>query len=194
MAHHGYATYLAAVGRNPDAVVEARRAHEVEPLSGIYSANVIWKLYLARRYEEAETEARRLNTWDGYILASLYLQTRRPREAVAMLRKGATESHAGITELMYLGHALGVTGDRAGGHKVLEQMLAFSKQRHVPPEKIAIVYEGLGDRERALQWYEKAYSERSINIWHLPDPRLDGIRTEPRFREIIRRMGLPEAE
>jgi hypothetical protein len=77
---------------------------------------------------------------------------------------------------------------------VLEQMLALSKQRHVPPEQIAIVYEGLGDRERALQWFEKAYSERSINIWHLPDARLDGIRTEPRFREIMRRMGLPQAQ
>ena len=157
-------------------------------------SNVIWKLYLARRYEEAEAEARRLNVWDGYILASVYLQTGRPRDAVAMLRKGATESYAGITELMFLGHALGVTGDQAGGHKVLEQMLALSKQRHVPPEKIAIVYEGLGDRERALQWFEKAYSERSMNIWHLPDPRLERIRTEPRFREIMRRMGLPEAK
>jgi TolB-like protein/Tfp pilus assembly protein PilF len=194
VAHHAYATYLAAVGRNPEAIAEARRAHEVEPLSGIYSANVIWKLYLARRYEDAEAEARRLNTWDGYVLASLYLQTRRPREAVAMLRKAATESYAGIIELMFLGHALGVTGDQAGGHEVLEQMLVLSKQRHVPAEKIALVYEGLGDRERALQWFEKAYSERSINIWHLPDPRLDRIRKEPRFREILRRMGLPEGK
>src|SRR5262249_51696965 len=119
------------------------------------------------------------------------LQTRRQREAIAILRKEATESYAGIAELMYLGHAFGVTGDRAGGHKVLEQLLAFSKQRNVPSENIAIVYEGLGDRERALQWFEKAYSERSINICHLPDPRLEGIRAEPRFREIMRRMGLP---
>jgi TolB-like protein/DNA-binding winged helix-turn-helix (wHTH) protein/Flp pilus assembly protein TadD len=183
MAHHGYATYLAAVGRNAEAVVEARRAHEVEPLSGIYSANVVWKLYLARRYEEAESEKRRLNQWDGYIVASLYLQTRRPREGVAMLRKAATESYAGISELMYLGHALGVTGDQAGAHNVLEQIFALSKQRHVPPEKIAIVYEGLGDREQALQWFAKAYSERSINIWHLADPRLDEIRKEPGSRK-----------
>ena len=193
MAHHGYAGYLAALGRNSEAIVEARRAHEVEPLSGIYSANIIWKLYLARRYDEAEAEARRLNIWDGYVLASVYLQARRPREAVAMLRKAA-ESYAGVTELMFLGHALGVTGDQAGGRKVLGRMLALSKQRHVPPEKIALVYEGLGDRKQALQWYEKAYSERSMNTWHLPDPRLDGIRTEPRFREIMRRMGLPEVK
>ena len=191
MAHHGYATYLAAVGRHAEAIQEARRAHEAEPLSGIYRVNVIWKLYLARRYEEAEAESRRLNTWDGYIVASLYLQTGRTREAVAMFRKEAAASYAGISEMMYLGHALAVTGDRTGGHKVLEQMLALSKHRHVPPEKIALVYEGLGDRERALQWFEKACSERSVNIWHLPDPRLDELRADPRFRDILRRMGLP---
>jgi TolB-like protein/DNA-binding winged helix-turn-helix (wHTH) protein len=192
LALHEYATYLAAEGRESDAVVEARRAHEVEPLSGIYTANVVWKLYLARRYEEAEAEARRLNEWDGYIVASLYLQTKRQREAVALLRKGAAGPYSGVLELMFLGHALGVTGDRAGGRKVLQQMLALSQQRHVPPEYIAIVYEGLGDRARALQWFEKAYSERSMNLWLLPDPRLDGIRAEPRFREILRRMGLPQ--
>src|ERR1044072_1083835 len=115
MALHGYATYLAAVGRNSEAVVEARRAHEVEPLSAIYSSNVIWKLYLARRYEEAEAEARRVNEWNGYVLASLYLQTKRQREALAILRKDAAEAYAGVSELMYLGHALGVTGDLAGG-------------------------------------------------------------------------------
>ena len=99
-----------------------------------------------------------------------------------------------MASTLTIGHALGVTGDQTGGHKVLEQMLTFCKQRHVPPEYIAIVYEGLGERGRALQWFEKAYSERSMNIWLLPDPRLDGIRAEPRFREIMRRMGLPEVK
>jgi len=194
MAHHGYATYLAAVGRKSEAVVEARRAHQVEPLSGIYSTNIIWKLYLARRYEEADAEVRRFNAWNGYIAASLYLQTGRQREAVAILRKGAAEPYSGILELMFLAHALGITGDRAGGYKVLLQMVALSKQSYVPPEYIAMVYEGLGERGRALQWFEKACSERSINIWLLPDPRLDQIRKEPRFREILRRMGLPEVK
>ena len=54
-----------------------------------------------------------------------------------------------------------------------------------------MVYEGLGERERALQWYEKAVAERSINFWIFPDPRLDSIRTEPRFKNLLRRMGLP---
>jgi eukaryotic-like serine/threonine-protein kinase len=196
-AHHIYATYLAEVGRLREAVAEARRAREVEPLSGVYAANVAWKLYLAQQYDEAELELRKLTAWrpnftGGYILASVYLQTGRQREAVAVLQKSATESQRSVLQLMYLGHALGVSGARAEGQKVLEEMQLLSQRRYVPPEYIAIVYEGLGERERALQWFEKAYSERSMNGWILPDPQLDQIRTEPRFKNLMRRMRLPQ--
>jgi tetratricopeptide (TPR) repeat protein len=91
---------------------------------------------------------------------------------------------------MYLAHALGVSGARAEGQKVLAEMQ--SNRRYVPPEYIAIVYEGLGEREQALRWFEKAYAEHSMNGWILPDPRLDPIRTEPRFKKIMRDMGLPQ--
>ena len=85
---------------------------------------------------------------------------------------------------------MGSTGARAEGRKVLDEMLALSQRRYVPPDYIAIVYEGLGDRERALQWFEKAVAERSMNGWILPDPRLDPIRSDPRFQNLMRRMGL----
>jgi len=64
--------------------------------------------------------------------------------------------------------------------------------RYVPPEYIALVYEGLGERDRALAWFEKAYAEHSMNVWMLPDPQLDGIRMEARFQHLMRQMGLPE--
>ena len=158
---------------------------------------MIWKLYLAHEYEEAELEFRKMREWHpnftgGYIMASVYLQTGRQREAVAELQKSAAESHRSILELMYLGHALGVSGARAEGHKVLEEMQSLSQRRYVPPEHFAIVYEGLGERDRALQWFEKACAEHSMNGWILPDPRLDSIRSEPRFKDIMRRMGLPQ--
>jgi tetratricopeptide (TPR) repeat protein len=190
-AHHGYAGYLAALERAGDGVAEAQRAHAVEPLSGVYAANVVWRLCLARQYKEAEEEARRFDQWDGYILASLYLQIGRQREAVAM-QKDAAKPYAGVLELMYLGHALGATGARVEGRKVLDQMLSLLQRRYVPPEYIAVVYEGLGERERALKWFEKAYSEHSMNIWVLPDPQLDSLRSDPRFEDILRRMGLPQ--
>jgi len=180
-----------------EAVAEAKRAREAEPLSGVATANVVWKLYLARQYDQAESEYRKIAAWDpsdtgGYILASVYLQTARPREAIAELRKSAAESHRSILDLMYLGHGLGVSGARADGRKVLEEMLGLSRRRYVPPEYIAVVYEGLGERDRALQWFERAFAERSMNGWILPDPQLDGIRADPRFKSILRRMGLPQ--
>jgi TolB-like protein/DNA-binding winged helix-turn-helix (wHTH) protein len=194
-AHHVYATYLAEVGRVQEAVAEARRARDVEPLNWEYGANVAWKLYLARQYQESELEWRKLvalypGFTGSYGLASLYLQTGRQREAIAEFQKDTAESHRAALQLMYLGHALGVSGARAEGQRVLEEML--SQRRYFPPEYIAIVYEGLGQREQALQWFEKAYAEHSMNGWILPDPQLDQIRAEPRFKEIMRRMGLPQ--
>ncbi len=195
-AHHEYATYLAEVGRIGEAVAEARRAREVEPLSRRFGSNVAWKLYLARQYGEADSEFRRLRAWHpestgSYVLASIYLQTGRQREAVAELRESVEESHRGLFELMFLGHALGVSGARVEAKKVLDEMHALSQRRYVSPMYIAVIYEGLGERDQALHWFERAWAERTINGWILPDPRLDQIRTEPRFKNIMRQMGLP---
>jgi TolB-like protein/DNA-binding winged helix-turn-helix (wHTH) protein/Tfp pilus assembly protein PilF len=196
-AHQNYALYLAEVGRAQEAVTEARRAHEADPLAPIFAVNVVWFAYIAHQYDQAELESRKLLEWDPrltgeYILASVYLQTGRPREALAELQKDAEYSHRSILELMYLGHALGVSGEREKGRKVLEEMQRLSQRRYVPPEFIAVVYEGLGERDLALQWFEKAFAQRSMHAWILPDPRLDQIRTEPRFNALMRRMGLPQ--
>jgi hypothetical protein len=110
---------------------------------------------------------------------------------IALLQQSVAESNRGAIELMYLGHALGVSGARSEAQKVLEEMLRRSHQRYMPPEYIATVYEGLGERDRALHWFQKAYDEHSMNIWMLPDPALDSIRSDPRFKNIMWRMGLP---
>lgn len=196
-AHHSYASYLAAIGRTGEALAEARKAYEVEPLNLEYAANVPWKLYVLHRYDEAELEMRRLKDWwpsfnGTYILASIYLQTGRPQEAVSLAQQSAEDSHRAIIELMFLGRILGVSGARSEGRKILEEMQQPSQRRYVPPEYIAMVYEGLGERDHAIQWFEKAYTERSINIWFLPDPALDSIRSDPRFKKIMQRMGLPQ--
>jgi len=93
---------------------------------------------------------------------------------------------------MFLGHALGVSGARAEAKKVLHEMRAPSQRRYIAPMYIAMVYEGLGERDQALQWFERACAERAINPWILRDPRLDRIRTEPRFKNLMRQMGLPQ--
>jgi len=195
-AHQAYSTLLPLFGRNREAVAEARRAHEILPLSYGWSVNLAMRLYVAREYDEAESEARKLIDWEpnlswGHsLLASVYLKTGRQRQAVAELRRGL-ELHHGLFELMYLGHALGVTGARTEARGVLDEMSSLSQHRYVPPTFIGVVYEGLGDRDRAIEWFKKAFADRSMHIWVLPDPRLDQIRTDPRFALLMRRMGLP---
>jgi hypothetical protein len=120
------------------------------------------------------------------------LQTGRNQEAIAELQQGLVLSRHGVTELMYLGHAFGVSGERASAQKVLDEMKDLSRRRFVPREYVAVVYEGLGDKDSAFQWFEKAFSERSMHSWVYPDPRQDPFRTDPRFKDLMQRMGLSQ--
>jgi tetratricopeptide (TPR) repeat protein len=104
------------------------------PRDSVIAANLSWKLYLAHNYEEAEREFRRWHEWHpwergDYILASIYLQTGRTREAVEELQGASATHRQALMELMYLGHALGVTGARDEGRKVLAEMQALSQSR-----------------------------------------------------------------
>jgi TolB-like protein/DNA-binding winged helix-turn-helix (wHTH) protein/tetratricopeptide (TPR) repeat protein len=198
-AHSAYSLLLAVTGRIPEAVAEERLARQADPLDPVFAASMSWRLYLAHDYEEAETELRKWDEWrpqnrrfGSYILASIFLQTGRTSEAVEELQENAAATHhQTLLELMYLGHALGVTGAPEEGRKILGEMQALSHTRYVPPDYIALVYEGLGNRDQALKWYEKAVEDRSVNVWGLPDQRLDPIRADPRFQKLMRRMGLP---
>jgi TolB-like protein len=196
LAHSAYSMLLAVTGRIQESVAEERLARQADPLDPVFAASLSWRLYLAHNYEEAERERRKWYEWHpqnrvDWVRASIYLQTGRKREAVEDLQVGVAETHhQELLELMFLGHALGVTGAREEGRKILAEMQALLRSRYVPPDYIAMVYEGLGDRDRALEWYQKAVEERSINIWALPDQRLDPIRSDPRFQNLMRRMGL----
>jgi hypothetical protein len=89
------------------------------------------------------------------------MQTARQREAVAVLKETVAQWGRGSTELMYLAHGLGVAGAVAEGKQVLDEMLQRERTNYVPPDHIAVAYEGLGQREQALRWYEKAVAEHS---------------------------------
>jgi hypothetical protein len=71
-------------------------------------------------------------------------------------------------------------------------MMDLSTQRYVPPEYIALVYAGMGDKDNAFQWLDTAIGQRSMQSWVYPDPRIDSLRSDPRFKEVARRMGMPK--
>jgi serine/threonine protein kinase/Tfp pilus assembly protein PilF len=197
-AHQNYAVHLGAVGRRREAIAEALRARELEPLAPVWGVNVGWFYYLDHQYGPAEVECRKAIEmepnygWGHNCLGSVYLQTGRNQEAIAELQQGLDLSQHGMEELMYLGHAFGVSGARARAQKTLDEMKELSRRRFVPPEYAAVVYEGLGDRDSAFQWFEKGYAERSMHSWVYPDPRLDPLRSDPRFKDLMRLMGLSQ--
>lgn len=196
-AHEVYAMYLAAVGRTREAVEETRQALDLDPITAVYSSNLVWRLLCDHRYEEADLEHRRLLQLNSFfkrgpVTASLDLQLGRQQEALAIFREDVTGPNATLMRVMFLGRALGLTGNREEGRKVLERMLSMAQEGYVPPDFIAVVYEGLGNRDKALEWFERAYEERSVDLWLLPDPQLDSIRSDPRFKRILRGMGLAQ--
>ena len=90
-----------------------------------------------------------------------------------------------------LANAYAVTGNRAKALEILEQLKALSKERYVVPVDIAIIYTGLGDRDSAFQWLEKAYQEHAARITEVSEPHFDSLRSDPRFADLMRRIGLP---
>jgi tetratricopeptide (TPR) repeat protein len=91
-----------------------------------------------------------------------------------------------------LGYAYAASGRRGEAQKIVEELKEQAKQRHVTPYGIAMVYVGLGQKDEAFAWLEKAYAERSPGlVWFKTDPMLDTLRTDPRYRDLLRRIGFP---
>jgi predicted nucleic acid-binding protein len=93
-----------------------------------------------------------------------------------------------------LGHALAMTGQRDAARQILDELIEMSRERYVSPYFIAEVYRGLGEIDRTFEWLEKAYEHHSDwLVWLGVEPALDGLRRDPRFTDLMRRVGLPAA-
>jgi len=195
-AHVWYSNYLPVVGRLEEAIASARRAQELEPLSLMNGSLVGRNLYYARRYDEAIEQLRKVLDLDpNFARAHWFLglaleQKGKYPEAIAELQRAFRLSDE-PNFLGGLGHTYGVSGNREGAQKTLVQLLQLSKARYVDSFNLALVHISLGDKEQALQGLERACEERFFYVtWLKFDPRLDGIRTEPRYRDLLRRLKL----
>jgi eukaryotic-like serine/threonine-protein kinase len=196
-AHFWYAIHLQALGRLDEAIAEAKLAQEADPVSPIIGLLPGRTFYLARRYDQAIEQLHKTLEMDPnfprthWWLAMAYEQVGRHEEAVAESQKAVSLSAGEPTYIGQLGHAYAVSGKKAEAQKVLAELKDLSKRRYVAPFDIARVYMGLGDKSRALEWLEKAYEDHSdwvawIKVW----PQFDSLRGEPRFHDLLRRMGL----
>ena len=113
-------------------------------------------------------------------------------EAIAAFQKGSSLSGGDPLIAGGLGHAYAVSGQRDRARKLLEELKQLSKHRYVAPYEIAVIHIGLGDKEQAFEWLEKAFQDHSHwLLWLKVDPRFDSIKGDPRYLDLRRRMGLP---
>ena len=197
-AQHWYAMYFAQIGRNEEAIEEIERARELDPLSLIVNTNVAWAYWFARQYDRAIAQfLKTLEIDPNFGLAHMrlglaYEQKGMFAEAIAAFRKAMVLSPGTSEIIAALGHAYGVTGRRGEALQMLEELKKLSEQRYVSSYDIAVVYLGLGEKDQALAWLARAYEERSGWLgWLKVDPRLDPLRSDPRFQDLLRRMKFP---
>jgi serine/threonine protein kinase/tetratricopeptide (TPR) repeat protein len=196
-AHHWYAICLSTNGRSEQAIASLKRAQQIDPLSLIISADLGLELHFARRYDEAIEQVQKALEMDPNFatghrhLGMAYEQKAMYTESIAEFQKALDVLRGNPFVMGSMGHAYAVSGNRGKARLALSDVLQLSKRRYVSPFAAALIYTGLGDKERALEWLEKALDDRSLDMIFLKvDPRFDRLHAEPQFANLLRRMRL----
>jgi adenylate cyclase len=195
-AHDQYGVLLASQGRLDEALAENKRAAELDPLSPVVPFDMVFTLAWQGKYQAAMQQARRSLDLDPTFSFGQFgigwtdIAAGKVSEAIPELQKAkAMESTAFAAG--WLGYAYAASGDRTRAQAVIEELRQESPQRFISPFYPAIIYLGLGDRERALGGLEKAYEARSNWLTNLKMDRIfDPLRSDPRFIELLRKVGL----
>jgi TolB-like protein/DNA-binding winged helix-turn-helix (wHTH) protein/Flp pilus assembly protein TadD len=196
-AHQWYSELLNNLGRKEDALAQAQAALTLDPVSVNAGQNMARAHYFARRFDEAiETTRKTLELDPSFAIAHLRLG--RAYAAKAMYGPAVKEFQQFSTlsgdiplATASIGNARARSGDRAGAMRSLDELTKLSKRGRVPSICFALVQVGLGDNDQALSWLEKAYQERSDFLLVLKvDPLFDPLRPDPRFQQLLRRIGL----
>jgi len=191
------AAYLKAMGKVEESVTEYQRALEADPVNLINNAALGRDLYLAGHDDRAAEQLRRTIEMDPsfveahYYLGWIFEHKGMFAEAIAELRQALNLSGGDPRFVSALGHAYAISGQRKLAEESLDHLQEQRKQRYVAAYDIAVIYAGLKDMEQTLKYLEMAYQDRSFwMIWLRIDPRFDGIRGDPRYQDILRRMHL----
>jgi serine/threonine-protein kinase len=196
LAHDQYAWLLTMRERFDEAAARSRKAVELDALSPLMNVNRGYWLYLARRFDEANVHFRKTLELDpNYPWAlrtlgwSLLWQGAKAR-ALALMEK-AQSLDADPWSIGCFGYALAASGDRVKAGQMLRDLEHLAKQRYVTPSAPMVVYLGLGEKEKALDWLEKCYEDVDPQCWCLKlEPFYDSLRTEPRFQALLKKVGL----
>jgi len=194
-AHEDRALFLAFMGRRAEALAEVEKSKQVDPYAtgielAVYFQLRDWERVVEAGVREATLD---LNEWTVHAnLGAGYEGTGRLPEAIAEYQKAVDLSNGNADAIASLGHAYAVVGNRVEAEKIVRELEQKVMKAQASPYLPATIYAGLGNKDRAFELLEEAYRDKSLDVaWILkPDPRTDNLRGDPRFQDLLRRVGL----
>jgi TolB-like protein/Flp pilus assembly protein TadD len=193
--HARLADYMSIRGRHDEAIEEAQRVLQVNPISRVYLGWYGLILHRARRYDESIAQCRKALEIDPtyanalWFLALSMEQKGELREAIGALKRAAALS-AGPHHQAQLGRVYGIAGEKTKALNILRGLSSLSRRRYVSPFDLAVVHAGLGDLTALFERLEEAYEQRVFRIIELTLPMFDGLRCDPRWQALVQRLGL----
>jgi TolB-like protein/Flp pilus assembly protein TadD len=189
--------YLLLTGQFERALAETQKALEFDPLSLVINTGLSWQFYLAGQHDRALRALEQTLEMDkDYVFArdllgQVYAQQGRYEEAIAELEKVVALSNRRTLSLAALGYVYAIAGRITEAKQILAELLALAQQKYVSSYDVALIYAGLAENERALEWLEKAYAEHNCWLGFLNiEPRFHSLRPDPRFAALLKRVGL----
>ena len=186
------------MSRTEESLAESKRALRLDRLDLVMNVHLGWHYIYAHQYDLAIEQFRKtleidpnygLTHWylgQAYALKGMYA------ESETELRKAKYLLQQNVAVEADIGYAYAASGKGGEAKKAIDELKQSSKQRYVSPYYIALIHTGLGEKDLAFEWLENGYKERSDLLIYLKvDSRLDSLRSDARFAELVRRVGLP---
>jgi len=196
-AHHWYAWHLNLMGKNDEAIKEMKKAQDLDPLSLIINSDFAELLVIAHFYDDAIQQSRKTIEMDPNFalahnqLGQAYLQKQMHEEAIAEFQTAVQLSGGSSICVANLARAYASAGKTNEAVRILNDLKKRSTSGSSNASEIAAIYAALGDKDEAMSWVEKGYEER-FNPGVLTRPGFDPLRSDPRFQDSLRRIGLPQ--
>ncbi|MGB9243950.1 MAG: protein kinase [Candidatus Acidiferrales bacterium] len=199
-ANHWHAEYVMTMRRHAEAITEMKTSQALDPLSLIINVAIGWAYYTARRYDEALAQLKQTVELDPnypvtyWILGMVHRTLGRNATAIAEGEKGVRLSGGSPLMRAALAHSYGKAGRKKEALQILDELTSLATCKYVAPHFFAGIHIGLGENDRALDYLEKSYEDHSHWLIYLHiDPVMDDLRAEPRFQDLLKRVGLPAA-
>ena len=196
-AHHWYGDYLSVLGRHAEALAEAKLAFALDPLSPMINTWLGYRYYDDRHFDEAIEQGRKILDFDPsfaaahLLLGQAYLQKGLQAQAISELQNATALSGDSPSYMAELGVAYAVSGKKVETLSVINQLRKVARHSYVSSYGFAQIYAALGDKQNSINYLQSAYEEGAVWMQYLQvDPVLDSVRSQPRFQDLVRQMGL----